>query len=222
MATPQLCNYMERQLLEETTIEQARIVDLAQAGDAKHDYVVAIVLAPSSESSANDVDDDAFLRATRKSLVRKMRPFGGKDVVPRKWTRQASLPVAPDGTVDDATLVQLLLGDGSVRKAKQPTLVDKVMEALATVLGVPVEQLDMSKSFKENGGDSFSAIQVTKMLMADGISLRVPDISWAETIGELPSRVVSRHPGFAPPQPTREPGIEIYRGQRGSVAPIRV
>jgi Phosphopantetheine attachment site len=89
------------------------------------------------------------------------------------------------------------------------SLDEKIMRTIGTVLGTPVDQLVQTRSFTQNGGDSFAAIRVFQSLMAENVSLRVPDIMRAETIAELPALVISRTGPAPVPAPAVTSGIQV-------------
>ncbi|KAI9897779.1 hypothetical protein N3K66_007635 [Trichothecium roseum] len=211
--TPELCFHMEQLLLEDELVDQAKIVDLANLDSTEPDLVVAVSL---SDPEAQDTPKlaTAAIKAIQKELVRNMSPYGGKQMIPRRWARPQSLPLR-SGAIDALALRrQLLLSahqeeegifaapssvpSAAPTAAAAESVEDKVVRIVAEALGMESKQVDMAKSFFENGGDSFTAISITGRLMMEGISLRVPDIVGARTMADLRSRVLSRHDGEAP------------------------
>lgn len=213
--TPELCFHMEQLLLEDELVDQAKIVDLANLDSTEPDLVVAVSL---SDPEAQDTPKlaTAAIKAIQKELVRGMSPYGGKQVIPRRWARPQALPLR-SGAIDALALRRQLLlsahqeeegifaapsSTPSATTAPAAAVVesveDKVVRIVAEALGMESKQVDMGKSFFENGGDSFTAISITGRLMMEGISLRVPDIVGARTMADLRSRVLSRHDGEAP------------------------
>lgn len=206
---------MEQLLLEDELVDQAKIVDLANLDSTEPDLVVAVSL---SDPEAQDTPKlaTAAIKAIQKELVRAMSPYGGKQVIPRRWARPQALPLR-SGAIDALALRRQLLlsahqeeegifaAPSSTPSAAAPaaaaaaeSVEDKVVRIVAEALGMESKQVDMGKSFFENGGDSFTAISITGRLMMEGISLRVPDIVGARTMADLRSRVLSRHDGEAP------------------------
>lgn len=210
--TPELVREMEEGLLADPAVIQAKIVDIAAADAPQSDLVVAICLSPDVQQS-----DESALRAARKALVKRMRDHGGRAVVPRKWSRPSALPVDPSGAVDEIALRQSLLTEAHAdgppptpsSKAPVESLDEKILRIISTAVGTPVDQLVQTRSFIQNGGDSFTAIRVFQALMRENISLRVPDIMRTKTIAELPALVISRT-GPAPVlAPTATSGIQV-------------
>lgn len=210
--TPELVSRIEETLLSDAAITQAKVIDLAAADAPEQDLVIAIALHPDVQQS-----DESALRTARRALVKKLRDVGGKAVVPRKWARPAALPLTPTGEVDDIALRQNLLMEAAATtpdegsKAPVESLDDKIMRIVAQAVQIPQDQLVQTRSFQQNGGDSFTAIQVFQCLMRENVSLRVPDIMRSETLAELPALVISRSnpagPAVAPnvaPQPSTE------------------
>ena len=194
--TPELCFHMEQLLLEDELVDQAKIVDLANLDSTEPDLVVAVSL---SDPEAQDTPKlaTAAIKAIQKELVRGMSPYGGKQVIPRRWARPQALPLR-SGAIDALALRRQLLLSAAPAAAAVESVEDKVVRIVAEALGMESKQVDMGKSFFENGGDSFTAISITGRLMMEGISLRVPDIVGARTMADLRSRVLSRHDGEAP------------------------
>lgn len=213
--TPELVSRMESTLLSDAAIKQAKVIDLAAADAPEQDLVVAIALHPDVQQS-----DESALRTARRALVKKLRDVGGKAVIPRKWARPADLPLTPAGEVDEIALRQSLLMEAAATtpdegsKAPVESLDDKIMRIVAQAVQIPQDQLVQTRSFQQNGGDSFTAIRVFQCLMRENVSLRVPDIMRSETLAELPALVISRSnpagPMGGPNGPQGQPTTEVH------------
>ena len=205
-AIPQeICFQMEEFLMEDDLVDQVKIIDLANLDSPEQDLIVAVSLS-DVEAQHTPMLATAAVKAIQKELIRNMAPYGGKEIVPSRWARPQELPVRANGEVDTFALRrQLLLSAHQEEEGIAPsapvqpieTVEKKVLRIVADALGIESKDIVMEKSFSENGGDSFTAINITGRLMMEGISLRVPDIVGAQTLAELRSRVVSRHDGEA-------------------------
>ncbi|EHK46026.1 uncharacterized protein TrAtP1_013117 [Trichoderma atroviride] len=98
---------MERELLKDEALKQAKILNLASLHDEPQ-WVVAISLAKPADG-LEQADVSAVIKRARKAL-RKMKDYNssGSFPIPKRWTVLNELPITSTGQVDEKALYRLL------------------------------------------------------------------------------------------------------------------
>lgn len=173
----QIRTEMEQSLLQDTAISQAAIINLSptpkDASTAQWTAVLAL------DNPGNPDDPDAAIVSRARKTLRKQFP-ASKTLVPKAWSIAASLPQVAGSTssVDtDALRRKLLSGE--------ETTEEKIQRIVAFVLHKPLEDVPLTKSYVNIGGDSITAVEVMARCAEEEITLHVLDILNAESLAHL-------------------------------------
>ena len=143
-------------------------------------------------------------RKTREVLAEKLPSF----MIPAVWLPLETMPRNTSGKLDRARITQwladtidkdtankgilddsMMAGGGGGQTTAAATPMEHVLQqVLASVLGVSVDQVSMSRSFLSHGGDSVTAIQLASRCRAQGVKLGVKDILLSPTLSQLATR----------------------------------
>jgi acyl carrier protein len=174
---------MEALLLQDPSIKQAKIVDLAPED--------VDPLSPSTPmftavlSLADDESEEAAAVVTRaRRSLRKSLP-DCKALVPKSWSLLPSLPVTtPGGTIVDSAALTRRLSSVSAAAASEP-VEEKVRRIVSHCLRQPTDEVSLDASFKRLGGDSIAAIEVMARCNEEGLDIHVLDVLHADTLAHL-------------------------------------
>ncbi|UNI16433.1 NRPS [Purpureocillium takamizusanense] len=217
----------EAHLLLDQNVSQAKVLNTPKSGDQEEEAPWAIVISRSDGDNEGREPDSVLVRRLRKSLVQYTKKLynsdtrmGQKFTTPKKWIVLDRLPTLKDtGAVDTVKLQRMVLhgeeesssGSESDRgKTTMPrTQLDLIVAAAAEVLGHNSADIDTSKSFVRQGGDSISAIELMARCaeLDETLRLRVPDILLAESLEQLARLQSPETNGAAKKTPSPAPTI---------------
>ncbi|PHH61638.1 hypothetical protein CDD81_8102 [Ophiocordyceps australis] len=186
-ATREMVMELEKNMLQDAAIKQARIVNLAARGNGEPEWTAALVLAKPRDS---EQEAATVIKHARKQL----RKLFDKSLVPKRWIVLDHFPTTDLGLVDEQRLAQSLLmgtsaaAHGLTTKERRRALIDgtnksdsvevnepemvTVLQALwAQVLLVDASQIKHDDNFLRRGGDSILAIQLSTAALEYGINL---------------------------------------------------
>ncbi|KAL7941558.1 non-ribosomal peptide synthetase [Trichoderma barbatum] len=192
---------MERELLKDEALKQAKILNLALLNDEPQ-WAVAISLAKLDDQEPADAS--SIIKRARKAL-RKLKDHNTeeKSPIPKKWTVLDELPINSKGEVDEKALYRLLTAwdtaDSSLspkekraRIAAQAARADThripqdeipteetelvLREFWARVLNLEPHDIGTRDNFLILGGDSINAIELVALAEQYGIGLTVTTI----------------------------------------------
>ncbi|GFP57555.1 nonribosomal peptide synthetase lcsA [Trichoderma asperellum] len=193
---------MERELLKDEALRQAKILNLASPCDEPQ-WTVAISLAKEVHGH-EQVHASAVIKRARK-LLRKMKDddANGNFSTPKKWIVLDELPITSTGQVDERALYRLLNTWESTEsdlspKEKRARLAAEAVRANshpASETGIPTQETELvlrelwsrvlntepqdiggKDSFLSLGGDSIIAIELVALAEKYGIGLTAATI----------------------------------------------
>ncbi|PPJ50406.1 hypothetical protein CBER1_06994 [Cercospora berteroae] len=178
------------------------VVAVQKAGNHK-DLVAVLSLEHASLPSGGDLGE-VFCEASRKALTtirthvkQKLRTH----TVPKYWIAVEKLPMTVNAKKDRKAVKSWLEsrdftpGDLAVPddipfvNAPSPDAEKAFQEVYASVLKVPISQIDLQRSFDETGGDSISALQVVMRLMKHGYRTTIANILQSSSLAEVVTEV---------------------------------
>ncbi|KAJ1918552.1 hypothetical protein IWQ60_007464, partial [Tieghemiomyces parasiticus] len=113
-------------------------------------------------------------------------------MVPRDLFALPRLPLTANGKVDKRGLGEWLKANPSstvVSTVPQTEAQAKLLQAVAEILNLPEDTVDLSLPFFQLGGDSISAIRLCALLESRGFKLSVPTLLKAPGLAELADEV---------------------------------
>jgi amino acid adenylation domain-containing protein/non-ribosomal peptide synthase protein (TIGR01720 family) len=160
---------IENRLLEIPKVKEAVVVDKEDInGDRKlHAYII----------SAESITPQEIKKYLSMGLPNYM--------IPASFTFIDKVPLTQNGKVDKrllpepSNLKQSRVNIIGPRDERERKLINIIKEVLS------IEEVSISDSFYELGGDSIKAIQVVNKLNNSGINLKVKDILSSSTIGDI-------------------------------------
>ncbi|KAL6903105.1 amino acid adenylation [Trichoderma evansii] len=170
---------LEQYLLQNTTVSQARILNLS-TDDNQPQWVVALAL---TKTNGSEQPNNVVVKHLRETLLEKFDGLESVAVVPKKWILLPRLPIASSGNIDDSELIQHLMSLDS--NYVNLSMQDKLRLILSKVLRKPVADIPPSASFIRQGGDSITAIEFMSRCLEQKIQVSVRDLMNCETLAEL-------------------------------------
>ncbi|WP_081908917.1 non-ribosomal peptide synthetase, partial [Gordonia terrae] len=177
-------------------VRQAVVTVASAPGGSEH--LVGYLIAPDGGGTNGDEVVGRAREAVTASLPAYMRPT--------HWVSLTEAPLGSTGKLDRKSLplprFDLLSGTEDSDSAPVGESEQMVAAIVASVLGL--EDVPLTRSFFELGGDSIASIRLTSMLRAAGLHLTPRDVFTASTIRELagaartePVAVLDELPGGA-------------------------
>ncbi|OUC76204.1 non-ribosomal peptide synthetase, partial [Gordonia lacunae] len=158
-------------------VRQAVVTVASAPGGSEH--LVGYLIAPDGGGRNGDEVVGRAREAVTASLPAYMRPT--------LWVPLAEAPLGSTGKLDRKSLPRprfdLLSGTEDSDSAPVGESEQMVAAIVASVLGL--EDVPLTRSFFELGGDSIASIRLTSMLRAAGLHLTPRDVFTASTIREL-------------------------------------
>ncbi|PQK16638.1 hypothetical protein BB8028_0006g09570 [Beauveria bassiana] len=166
-----------------------------------HKYMSATGSTQIQPSSSDRLPEAIALTEKLRSRLSNVLP---DYMIPNVWISMASLPQSAHHKVDRRKLmdwVQSLDADyfrcitaGKEGAPKKPAtkIEEQIQSVLADILGLPLEDVSMGRSFLSMGGDSITSMQVVSQCRSRyGISIHVRDILQSNSITQLALRAVT-------------------------------
>ncbi|KAK8150330.1 hypothetical protein G3M48_002611 [Beauveria asiatica] len=166
-----------------------------------HEYMSTTGLTQIQPSSSDHLPKAIALTEKLRSRLADVLP---DYMVPNVWISMASLPQSAHHKVDRRRLmdwVQSLDADffrcitaGKDEAPQKPATKteEQIQSVLADILGLPLDDVSMGRSFLSMGGDSITSMQVVSQCRSRyGISIHVRDILQSNSITQLALRAVT-------------------------------
>ncbi|PKS13116.1 hypothetical protein jhhlp_000458 [Lomentospora prolificans] len=144
--------------------------------------------------------------------------------IPDAWVVLEQMPLVEDGGADrrklqtwiqninEETHRQLLNAETQVLYQEPATDAEKTLQRLISrVLKMPVDRVGMNLSFRELGGDEFSALQLVAVAKGKGFSLSADEVIQSDSVAHL--AFLAAYTGHIPNQWAEEinEGAELFR-----------
>ena len=173
---------VEQKILEDAAIQEAKVIELFDTGS---EPLLAVVISLTNANGLQQPDTHAIIKRARKSLRRKAKDTNSALLIPKRWIVLDSLPTASGAVDEDALRRQLDLSftSGDTEMSAE----ERIRRTISTVLRLPLEDVQPSKSFIRLGGDSITAIEVMSNCLSHNIVLKVADILSSPDLATLAS-----------------------------------
>ncbi|KAM0263578.1 hypothetical protein ACHAQJ_001198, partial [Trichoderma viride] len=171
---------IERALLADEIVRQTKCIEV------NGQIAVVLTLQKDHISIAGQSQRDIISRVRKRVRAStQIRPL------PKQWFVVEEMPLTVDGALDESKLKDLLGGDTNYEKKSNdfPSIANgpdaSLRVAFAVAHDLPVEEIDMEKSFIEHGGDSMSAIRVMVALFDQGFEVTVAELIRAPRLADV-------------------------------------
>lgn len=212
---------IESLIQQHSTITQAAVV-LPKAGPMSNRLVAIMVLCKSNPAPVNDLRirevDTAVRTELVESILRMLTQSLPESIRVSYFLPVWDLPLTISRKMDRGkmrrwleslstdTFEAILSQDTTTRRAAcgpRNPMEAAVLDACVRVLNLPVERIDMQRSFFGVGGDSIGAIQLASQLRAEGVKITVPEILQARSLAAVAehAKEVEMHSGGAVDEP---------------------
>ncbi|KAK1590723.1 uncharacterized protein LY79DRAFT_632018 [Colletotrichum navitas] len=192
---------IEHHLRRNTSILDSAVV-LPKCGPLAGRLTAVVVTGYNSTVTNGDGDtfhpcDDVFVSEAKAQLLQAVASY----MVPSLWLQIHSLPLLRNGKLDRTTLLRkietlgsesstFLFGKDAVPEVGEANEVSEMLRRICSdVLNIPLNRVNVGKSFVALGGDSITAMKVVSTLRLDGKLLRIKDLLSSSSLREAASRV---------------------------------
>lgn len=209
---------IESRLLLHERIQHATVV-LPHEGLCKGRLVAVVSLADIASSALKDSTAAAenactllhgSLMKTAQAYLREVREFLAETLpaymIPAMWAIVETVPILISGkadkkqigdwvkVLDDATYKHMTAQD-SVRidSTEMTPTVQRLREIWAAVFDTPIEQVDPSRSFMSQGGDSLQSMSIVSRCRKIGISITVQKVLQSKSLFQLAKSIDSNN-----------------------------
>jgi amino acid adenylation domain-containing protein len=166
---------IERALLEYPGVSQAVVVSSEPPSDPGSSQKMLVAYIVISETETETVGG-GFARRLRAFLQLRLPAY----MIPGRFMVIESLPLLPNGKIDRRSLSNRALHDSAshIPESLAPRPPEReLLEAFATVLGLPCSDELEQSCFLDLGGDSIQATRITALLWSRyGLELTVIDL----------------------------------------------
>ncbi|KAK2062054.1 amino acid adenylation [Colletotrichum caudatum] len=184
-----------------TTVVDSAVVYLKHGPLAGR--LTAVVVTSHTSAVTNEFGvsfhpcDDDFVSKAKSQLLQAVARY----MVPSVWFRVTSLPFSPTGKLDRPALqreletfvqrspVDLPFQDANLKTTEANPTEVMLWRVCSNVLNIPLNRVNLDRSFFALGGDSITTMQVVSTLRLAGKSLRVKDLLSSSSLREAASKI---------------------------------